>query len=255
MKLDRVIAVRNSKTVYRDGDRRIKVFHWKYSKADVLNEALNQARIEETGLSVSKILEVTTVDGEWSIVSEYVKGKTLAQLMQEEPEKRDEHIALLADLHNSIHGKACPFLTRQKDKMSQRIEMAGLSAAAKEDLKARLGTMPEQENICHGDFHPSNVIISPDAPPYILDWAQATRGNASADAARTYLLFLLDEDASLAELYLDAFCQRSGIQKQTVKEWLPLVAASCLYGANERERVVVPSICALPIRAYKYRIN
>ena len=51
MKLDTVIAVRKNKTLYRDGDRCIKVFDKAYSKADVLNEALNQARIEETGFS------------------------------------------------------------------------------------------------------------------------------------------------------------------------------------------------------------
>lgn len=43
MKLDRVIAVRTNKTIYRDGDRAIKVFNEDYSKADILNEALNQA--------------------------------------------------------------------------------------------------------------------------------------------------------------------------------------------------------------------
>ena len=80
MKLDRVIAVRNNKTIYRDGDRVIKVFNKEYSKADVLNEALNQARIEETGLNIPKILEVTMIDGKWAIVSELIKGKTLAQL-------------------------------------------------------------------------------------------------------------------------------------------------------------------------------
>ena len=75
MKLDRVIAVRNSKTVYRDGEDCIKVFDKDYSKADVLNEALNQARIEETGLHIPKIKEVLTIDGKWAIVSEYIKGK------------------------------------------------------------------------------------------------------------------------------------------------------------------------------------
>ena len=89
MKLDKIIAVRNSKTVYRDGDRCIKVFNEDYSKADVLNEALNQARIEETGLNIPKILEVTMIDGKWAIVSEFIKGKTLAQLMEDDTDKRE----------------------------------------------------------------------------------------------------------------------------------------------------------------------
>ena len=72
MNLERVIAVRTSKTVYRDGDKAIKVFDEDFSKADVLNEALNQARIEETGLNIPKILEVTTLIGKWAIVSEFI---------------------------------------------------------------------------------------------------------------------------------------------------------------------------------------
>ena len=93
MKLDRVIAVRNNKTIYRDGNKCIKVFNDDYSKADVLNEALNQARIEETGLNIPKILEVTMVDGKWAIVSEYIKGKTLAQLMEEDADNKDKYLS------------------------------------------------------------------------------------------------------------------------------------------------------------------
>ena len=88
MNLERVIAVRTSKTVYRDGDRAIKLFDAGYSKADVLNEALNQARIEETGLNIPKILEVSMYEGKWAIISDYIPGKTLSQLMEENPEKK-----------------------------------------------------------------------------------------------------------------------------------------------------------------------
>ena len=95
MKLDRVIAVRNNKTIYRDGDKCVKVFDADYSKSDVLNEALNQARIEETGLNIPKVLEVTMVDGKWAIVFEYIKGKTLQQLMAEDEDKKNEYLELL----------------------------------------------------------------------------------------------------------------------------------------------------------------
>ena len=88
MNLDRVIAVRNDKTIYRDGNQCVKVFNDNYSKADILNEALNQARIESTGLSIPRILGVNMVDGKWAIVSEFIKGKTLSQMMKEEPTKK-----------------------------------------------------------------------------------------------------------------------------------------------------------------------
>ena len=94
MKLDHTIAVRKDKTVYRDGDLCIKVFHENFSKADVLNEALNQARVEETGLNIPKILSVTMIEGKWAIVSEFIEGKTLAQLMTEDESKKEEYLAL-----------------------------------------------------------------------------------------------------------------------------------------------------------------
>ena len=98
MSLDNIISVRKNKTLYRDGDKVLKVFDESYSKADVLNEALNQARIEETGLNIPKILGVTMTDGKWTIILEYIDGKTLADLMAEHPEKKDEYLNLFVDL-------------------------------------------------------------------------------------------------------------------------------------------------------------
>ena len=180
MKLDRVIAVRNNKTIYRDGERCIKVFNADFSKADVLNEALNQARIESTGLNIPKILEVTTIDGKWAIVSEFIKGKTLAQIMEENPEKKNEYIELLVDLQMNVHSKTCPLLNKLKDKMNRKISETTLDATTRYDLHTRLESMPKHNKVCHGDFNPSNIIITDDGTPYILDWSHATQGNASA---------------------------------------------------------------------------
>ena len=236
MNLDRVIAVRNNKTIYRDGDRCIKVFNAEYSKADVLNEALNQARIEETGLNIPKVLEVTMVEGKWAIVSEYIKGKTLAQLISENPEKKEEYIELLVDLQMTIHGKTCALLNKLKDKMSRKIAQTELDATTRYDLHTRLEGMPKHNKVCHGDLNPSNIIIAEDGTPYILDWSHATQGNASADVARTYLLFWLQGDFSGAEFYLDTFCNKSATEKQYVQKWMPIVAASQSVKGNEKER-------------------
>ena len=239
MNLDRVIAVRNNKTIYRDGDRAIKVFGAEYSKADVLNEALNQARIEETGLNIPKILEVTMIDGKWAIVSEYIKGKTLAQLMKEAGEdvdKKNEYVELLVELQMGVHQKTCPLLNKLKDKMNRKIAETDFDATTRYDLHTRLESMPKHNKVCHGDFNPSNIIISEDGTPYILDWSHATQGNASADVARTYLLFWLSGDISGAEFYLDTFCKKSDTAKQYVQKWMPIVAASQSVKGNEHER-------------------
>ena len=236
MKLDRVIAVRNNKTVYRDGADCIKVFDSDYSKADILNEALNQARIEETGIRIPKIKEVLTVDGKWAIVSEYIKGKTLAQLMEEQPEKKHEYLELLVDLQMDVHSHTCPLLTKLKDKMNRKISAADLDATTRYDLHTRLESMPKHNKVCHGDFNPSNIIIAEDGTPYILDWSHVTQGNASADVARTYLLFWLAGDIEGANAYLDLFCKKSDTAKQYVQKWMPIVAASQSVKGNEKER-------------------
>ena len=236
MNLDRVIAIRNNKTVYRDGDRCIKVFGIEYSKADVLNEALNQARIEETGLNIPKILEVTMIDGKWAIVSELIKGKTLMQIMEEDPDNKAKYIELLVDLQMNVHSKTSPLLNKLKDKMKRKIAETDFDATTRYDLHTRLEGMPKHNKVCHGDFNPSNIIISEDGTPYILDWSHATQGNASADVARTYLLFWLNGDSEGAELYLNLFCKKSDTAKQYVQKWMPIVAASQSVKGNEKER-------------------
>lgn len=236
MMSDRIIAVRNNKTIYRDGDSCIKVFNKDFSKASVLNEALNQARVEETGLNIPKIREVTTIDGSWAIISDFIKGKTLSELMKENPDKKEEYINRLVDLQLEMHAKECPDLFRLKDKLNDKITATDLSATVRYDLHTRLNGMPKHTKLCHGDFNPSNIIISENGAAYIIDWSHATRGNASADAARTYLTFWLDGDISGAKLYLKTFCDKSDTAIQYVQKWMPLVAASQLIRGNEKER-------------------
>ena len=233
---DKIIAVRTSKTVYRDGDTVIKVFDENYSKADVLNEALNQARIEETGLNIPKILEVSKMDGKWALTSEYIPGVTLQQLMDKYPEKKNEYLEQFVDIQMQVHSKTCPLLTKLKDKMNRKINETDLDATTRYELHTRLDSMPKHTKLCHGDFNPSNIIITDDGTPYVIDWSHATQGNASADVARTYLLFWLNGDIDGAEKYLDMFCAKSHTEKQYVQKWMPIVAASQTVKGNEKER-------------------
>ncbi|MEG1557963.1 MAG: aminoglycoside phosphotransferase family protein [Oscillospiraceae bacterium] len=236
MNFDNVISVRKDKTVYRDGNRTIKLFDENYSKANVLNEALNQARVEETGLNIPKIIEVLKFDEKWAIVSDFIPGKTLAQLMSENPKKHEEYLNLFVDLQLEMHSKKCPLLNRLRDKMNRKISETTLDATTRYELHMRLDSMPKHDKVCHGDFNPSNIIIREDGVPFILDWSHATQGNASADAARTHLLFCLENDKKTADEYLRMFCKKSDIPLQYVNKWLPIVAASQSVKGNPEER-------------------
>lgn len=237
LNLDRVIAVRTTKTVYRDNDLAIKVFNSTYSKIDVLNEALNQARVEDVGLNVPAVIEVTqTVNGEWVIISEYIKGKTLQRLMDENPESHAQYMEQFVNLQLEINSKVCPLLSKLKDKMNGKIAIANIDATSRYELRTRLEGMNRGNNLCHGDFNPSNVIVTDEGKMYVIDWSHATQGVPCADAARTYLTFHLAGDVESAEMYLTTYCALAKVEKSDVQKWLPVVAASQSTKGNPKER-------------------
>lgn len=246
MNFDNVIGVRKDKTIYRDNGKCIKVFNNEYSEEDVLNEALNQARIEHTGLNIPKVLEVTRIGDKWAIVSEFISGKTLAQLMEEEPDKKDFYFEMFVDLQILVQSKSCPRLNRLNDKMDMKISMTDLDAVTRYDLHARLENIPRHNKVCHGDFNPSNVILTEEGTPYIIDWSHVTQGNAAADVARTYLLFVLKDEKETAEKYLTMFCEKTNTEKEYVLKWLPIVAASQSVKGNEKERELLLSMVKDP---------
>ncbi len=246
MKLDKIIAVRTGKTVYRDGENCVKVFNSDHIKADIIHEAFNQASVEETGVGVPKIKAVTVTDDKWAIVSEFISGKTLARLMEEEPGKKDEYLNIFVDIQLYIHTKECTHLAKLKDKTVSALSACKVDTPTKTALLTALEDMPEKDNLCHGDFNPSNIIIGDGGVPYILDWPYAAQGDPDADAARTYLTFLFDGDGESADKYLELYCKKSNTAKQCIKKWIPIIAASRSATANENERKFLMQWVTLP---------
>ncbi len=236
MKEENLIFSRPDKKIYMSGDKLIKLFDGSYSKANILNEALNHARVEETDLNVPKIRSIEVVDGKWAIILDYIEGETLQSLMDKHPEKEDEYLNLFVDLQRTVLSKKVPMLNKLKDKMNAKISSADLDATTRYELHTRLDSMPKHKNLCHGDFNPSNIIITADGTPYIIDWSHATQGNSSADVARSYLLFYLVGKENLAQKYLKLYCRKSDTAIQYVQRWIPIVAASRLVKAPESER-------------------
>ncbi len=214
------------KKLYRDGDRLIKMFDESYSKSGILNEALNQARVEETSLHIPKVLGVSVIDGRWSLIWEYIEGETLEELMAKNPDKQDEYLDFFVDLQIRMSKEKVPLLGHLRDKMHAKISASAFPATVRYDLHVRLDSLPRHKKLCHGDFQPSNVILTKDGTPYIIDWSHATQGNGSADAARTYLILRLQKKDELAEKYLRLFCNKTDTAIQYVQRILPIVAAS-----------------------------
>ncbi len=234
-----VIARPNGKTIYRDGDKTIKVFDNSFSIPNVLNEALNMARVGETSLPIPRLHEVTKIDGKWAIVYDHITGESLASLMERYPEKHDAFLEQFVDVQLRIHKERVPLLTMLKDKMNRKIDQSDLSATMRYELHTRLEGMPRHDKLCHGDFNMANIIITHDGTPYILDWAHATQGNASADVARTYMMYRLHGNTEDAEKYLHLFCEKTDTAIHYVKSWLPIVAASQSVKGKPEEREIL----------------
>jgi len=235
-----LIFQRPNKMIYRAGNQKLKMFSDRYPESDILNEALNQVRVEEalrpTAVKAPKLVEVAIYDEKWTIVSEFIEGKTLEECMAECTVDISKHLQRFVEIQLELCRVEVPLLAPLFDKMHRKIDKTRLDDAVREELHQRLDVMPVQDRLCHGDFHPSNIIITPEDAVYVIDWSHVTRGNISADAARTYLSFLCHKRRSLADDYLRLFCSMSGSDEDHVKSWLPLVAAASIdKSVDERE--------------------
>ncbi len=235
--LNDVIVERPTKTVYYDNGNTIKLFKEDYSKSNILNEALNQTRIEEkTDLKIARLREVTMIDGKWALVSEHIYGTNLEQLMKDHPEKLDEYMNMFVDIQLEVLSYKVPHLNHMREKYRSRISRSTLfEDNVKYELLQRLAGMDEHTKLCHGDFVPSNIIITESGEHFILDWAHVTQGNAAGDAATTYLQFVLNGERDNAEKYLDTFASKSGIDKMSIQRWIPIVAAHQYIKQNPNE--------------------
>lgn len=223
-----VLSTRENKVFYKEDDTFVKAFDHSFSLSDILNEALNQARVQDAGLNVPKILEIIQVEGFWAIRQEYIAGKTMETLIQEsgnDEETKADLLERFVDIQMKIFSYEEPLLRHWKHKMKRLIDESGYNATIRYELQSRLNAMPNHYKICHGDFNPSNIIITPEDEAYVLDWSHVTSGNASADAALTYLLLMLEGKDSVAERYLELFCLKSDTARQYVNQWMPIVAA------------------------------
>ena len=238
MKLEKnnLIVKRSYKEVYKTDEGIIKIFEPIHPKSAIFNEALNTVRVEETELEIPKQKEVRQIDGKWAIIIEYKSGRTLEEIMRAEPDNLEKYMSDFVELQLKMQRKRAPMLNKLKDKLVREINsLTALDATQRYELLTRLEKMPKHSKLCHGDFNPSNVIVEKNGTMTVIDWAHATQGNASADAAMTYLLLAL-ENQDMADLYLNLFCKKSDTAKQYVRQWLPIVAAAQLEKENELKK-------------------
>ena len=235
MELKNLISSSETVDVYRVGDMAIKLFKEGCRKTMPLYEALTHSRVEDTGLNIPIIREVSVINNRWAIQMDLIEGKTLADIMKEDPDHMDDYLNQMVDIQLEIHSKKVPKLSKLKDKLIRQInELDCIDDVKKYEMLTRLDSMPKHIKLCHGNFIPENIIIN-DKGTYVVDWVAARQGNASADVAKTYLLLSL-QSKDIAERYMNLFCEKTNTSKKYVQDWLPIVAAARLTEQKPEEK-------------------
>ncbi len=236
MNLDRIIAVRNDKTVYHDGNFSIKAFRSSVPMSYILQEAFFLSVAEEVGLNVPKFHSVVEHEGRWTIVSDYIKGHSLAELYAKEGSKKADFLDHFVDLQIQVLTKTYCGLPSSKGLIRARVESSTLDASVKLALLRNLESMPDGDQLCHGDFTFSNIIQTPDGRSFILDWSKACLGTGDNDAAVTYLLLLRKFGDDVAHSYLDLYCKKALSSAYAVNKWIPFVSAMKYSVGNRMDR-------------------
>jgi len=221
-----VIGQGATTTVYRDGNKAVKLYT-NSSPNEAENEAKRQRFAISAGLPVPAIHGVRQVnDNAVALDMEYISGKPLMQPKMDKNE-RNNAIETLVKLQCIVHKVSAKGQPKQVDELGQKIKSTSLSESKKSqllELLQRLST--DSNNLCHGDFHPLNILYDGERH-WIIDWVDSTAGNPLADACRTYLIFK-QFITRQAGVYLRSFCKEINVKSENILIWLPIIAAARL---------------------------
>jgi aminoglycoside phosphotransferase (APT) family kinase protein len=205
----------------------LKLYRSPAAKTEAFREAAALGLASAHGLPVPEVIEAALFDGRWGVAMSRAPGETLAALAEADPSRTDVVLDEMVSLHRLIHSKVDVRLPSLKRRLAARInEAKQLDAERWARLLGTLEQLPDGDRLCHGDFHPFNIMGAPGSS-VIVDWLDATSGPPEADACRTYVL-LAPAMPALAEAYVERYAERSGLGRDAILRWLPVVAAARL---------------------------
>ncbi len=196
------------------------------------------------GLPVPEVFGVEDRADGIALVMQCVDGAPLMRPGMDRAARADA-LATLVALQRRTHAVPAPSLIPLAERLAGRLHAApGIDTPLRDTLLTRLGNLASDERqLCHGDFHPLNVLCE-GGEPWIIDWMDATAGAPLADACRTYVI-LRRHIPRMAGLYLKAYCKAAGVKDREVLAWLPVVAAARLMErVDERERAMLTKMIA-----------
>lgn len=240
MKLERPIAAGNTAEIYRQDKMIFKVFKDNLPDGEAIYEAEKQKYAYSCGLPVPRVIDVTNMDGKQVIIMEYVRGRTIGELLLEDFAQAEYFLRISVDIQRKIHAVNVDGMEPMSEKLRRQIGAAAyLDDRKKGVLIEKLAAMNVENRLCHGDFHLHNLIMS-QHDITIIDWVDASIGDIRADVYRTYLLYT-QHATELADMYVRLYCEKSGLTKDEIFDWAPIIAGARLeenVGIEEQERLL-----------------
>ena len=224
-RIARWLEVGDVAEIFEWGSRVVKLCRSTGSKQVTFREAAINAAVEALGLPVPAVWSVQQIDGRWGIVFDRVSGVSFAEQMLGDPAAILQRLQILVRLHARIHAHVVDQFSSLKGWVTMGITRAMLlDEPQRQILLNGLREMPDGDHLCHGDFHPRNVLGEA-SQPIVIDWPNACCGDPAADVCRSYLILKLHAD-EIAEPYLDAYCQVARVRRQIILDWLPYIRSS-----------------------------
>lgn len=221
------LAIGNTAKIYLNDNKIFKIYKDYLPSTEAAMEASKQIFAHSCGLPVPEVIEINKMEKNQVLIMEYIKGKTLGDLLFENPEKAEYYMSMSIDIQQQIHHYEGNNLPPILAKWRSQVEGSHiLDGETKSLILAKLEVMPNEKRLCHGDFHLYNLVLADDKV-WIIDWVDAGTGDVCADICRTYLLYL-ENHQELADLYLNIYCSKTDYLKEAILEWLPIVSAARL---------------------------
>ncbi len=230
----------------------LKLFRDGWSLSSARWEENVARKIHETGLPAPAVFGIVEVDARPGIIYERVDGPSMLRLLIAEPERIEHFADIFAKLHAQMHSLESSELPSQRQQLERKIHNARPLPDSRKNAALRvLQRLPDSSAVCHGDFHPDNILMS-SRGPVIIDWNDATRGNPHADIARTLLLLQQDNPlqqasmgreqissmrSSFIDTYLKSYTKTRPASLEKIESWrLPVAAARLSEGIKEQEK-------------------
>lgn len=258
--LGRFIAAGRTADVHEWGPNAVlKLFRESVDLAAIKHEHRSSVAVYKAGAPAPEPGELVSMGTRYGIEYERVEGVPLSHAMRSDPSKLSYYADLMADTHLEVNSIAnVEGLPARHTILTMRLrDEAVLDVEAKSWVLSRLQELGTGTNLCHGDFHPENILLRENKVT-VLDWTVASSGDALSDLAQTviilrgYLETLRSRPTEAGALhqfierYLLRRQQSSRILAGDYRDWIPVLAAARLSdGIDEQKEWLVGQACSV----------